>query len=104
MFLRNTGFDFEREMDTKPYTDTLFTLSLYSLQMNKSVTLKDRKKFQEKKETYKQNKKLGQEMFHEVILGDISISKALAVKCQPVILFRDVRNYKPEVEGSWEEM
>lgn len=42
-------------------------------------------------------------MFHEGMSRDISISKALTTMCQPLILFRDVRNEMSEVEGSWEE-
>lgn len=34
-------------------------------------------------------------MLHEVMLRDINISKALAATCQPLILFRDVRNGMP---------
>lgn len=46
---------------------------------------------------------MGQDMLHEAMSRDISISKALAAMCRPLILFGDVRNEMPEVEGSWEE-
>jgi len=43
-------------------------------------------------------------MLYEVMLRDIRISKTLAATCQPLILFRDVRNDTSEVEGSGEKM